>query len=888
VRRYLLGTHLLLTALGFVWFAGNLDGPRGPPLLGWLPVSPSLALAAVGVWWVSTADGLPPAARRFWRQLSAATAMCAVGTFLHALDALADPRLAGEPEHIPGPALLLYLGTILTCLWALLRIPVGRRPRGEWVRLGLDATVVMLGAGLFIWYFAFSPLLENPGTADFIWVSLLAGVLSLVAVSAITKVVLTGAGSVDIGALRLLALGLMVGGLSSTLAPLVTSRPQLSTTQISVPLITLLLSCAGQRQLRSLEGKARSGRRWRRDTRPYSLLPYAAVIATDALLLVVARTYEDPKGLVVIVTAVTLTGLVGIRQLTAFADNARLLLRLRQHEQRFRSLVQNASDLITILDVNGSITYVSPAVERVLGMTTDALKAAEPELVHPDDLPLFAARIAELFTMPGHSTNYQVRLRHADSSWRWLDVTSTNLLEDPSVRGMVNNCRDITEQKELQERLRHQASHDDLTKLANRTLFAERVEGALAVGGDDAVVTVLLVDLDDFKTVNDSLGHAVGDALLVAISGRLNQCIRSEDTVARLGGDEFAVLLRERRLDRGIEVAERILASLARPALAHGHTLLVQASIGIVQGGPGDDAGALLRDADIAMYAAKEHSKGGYACYTPGMEASILQHAELGVQLRQALAQDQLHLVYQPIVSLPDGGIAGVEALARWDQPTRGPVPPLEFIPVAERTGLIVPLGRWVLQEACRQAAAWRRAHGDAAPAIVSVNVAARQLQEPGFVNDVVDALRQAGLEPHHLVIEATESAVLKGGQVLEALRGLHALGVRLALDDFGTGQSSLGLLQTCPVSILKLDKSFVDAIADAEPQAAVATAVILTAQALGLDTIAEGIETAEQAGRLWELGYRLGQGYHFARPLAAEEVALLLAGVRTGPPGPR
>jgi diguanylate cyclase len=759
----IVGANAALAALAVAWFVANLRRDAGPLALGWLPATLSIALASLALRQAAGVPGLPRPARRFWNQISLCSLIVAGGVGIHAHRALTDPRLPAGPEATPGASLALFSVTMVILLWALLRIPMGVRAAGEWLRLGLDATTVMLGASLFTWYFVLSPLPLSTG-AGALWVNLTTAALALVGVAAVSKVVLAGGGPVDPGALRVLALGLVVGGLSSCLTPLIADRPRLAVSQLVVPVIAVVVARAAERQRRAVTGDGPAERSRREERRPYSLLPYGAVAATDALLLLVTVKPADGRELVVVASAVVLTGLVAVRQLAAFGDNTRLLRRLRQHE---------------------------------------------------------------------------------------LD-------------------------------LRYQASHDALTRLANRQLFGERVQAALAAAHPDPGPAVLLVDLDDFKTVNDTLGHAVGDGLLVAVAERLRHCVRPGDTVARLGGDEFAVLLEGARTDAVVEVAERILASLGRPVLAHGHKLLIQASIGVANARSGEDAGELLRNADVAMYAAKERGKGGYVCYAAGMDAGILKQAELGAELRQALDSGQLHLVYQPIVRLPDGRIVGAEALLRWRHPTRGPVPPAEFIPTAERTGLIVPLGREVLRQACRQAAVWRRAHGDAAPATISVNVAARQLQEPGFAGEVAGALREAGLAPQRLVVEATETAVLKGGQVLATLHALHDLGVRLALDDFGTGQSSLGLLRTCPVDILKLDKSFVDGVTGAEQQAAVAAAVARMAQALGLDVVAEGIETGAQAQRLWELGYRLGQGFNFARPLAADELGRLLAAPAT------
>ena len=428
-------------------------------------------------------------------------------------------------------------------------------------------------------------------------------------------------------------------------------------------------------------------------------------------------------------------------------------------------------------------------------------------------------------------------------------------------------------------RLQHEVSHDSLTGLANRARFRGVLQAALASG---ASATVLLVDLDDFKTVNDSLGHDVGDRLLVAVADVLREQCGTDGLPVRIGGDEFAVLLTG-GTTVGETVAQRILDALCQPISEH--RLLVQASVGIATAAPGATIDSVLRDADVAMYAAKGRGKAGYVRYLPGMEEPVLAHIQLGGDLRRGLDQGEFRVVYQPVIALADGKIIGVEALARWEHPIRGQVPPSEFIPVAERTGLIVELGRFVLRETCRQTAAWLTEFGPDAIQKPGVNVSARQLHDPEFVADVLSALGDHGLATDRLVLELTESAVLRGSQVSRTLHELDRLGVALALDDFGTGESSLSLLRSFPASIIKLDKSFVDGIEieDAEPggrdaRQAVARAVIQLANALGLDAVAEGIENEAQAEQLRLLGYTLGQGYHLARPMPPEAFTKLLA----------
>ncbi|MFI5930789.1 putative bifunctional diguanylate cyclase/phosphodiesterase [Actinoplanes sp. NPDC051494] len=397
---------------------------------------------------------------------------------------------------------------------------------------------------------------------------------------------------------------------------------------------------------------------------------------------------------------------------------------------------------------------------------------------------------------------------------------------------------------------------DPLTGLPNRRVFEER----LAAAGSPRVA---MLDLNGFKDVNDRFGHPVGDRLLELVAGRLAGAMGAGDLVARMGGDEFAVLVAG---DLGGAV-ERLSACFDRPVEVDGHDLLIGTSIGSADGTGTGDPGEVLRRADIAMYAAK-HDGVRHRPYLPELDVVAGEQARLGAELRTALDTGQFRVVYQPIVSLPDGRIVSVEALVRWEHPERGFVSPADFIPVAEQNGLIVELGAWILKTACAQAVMWRTTYGDQAPERMSVNVSARQLAEPGFPGLVAEVLAWSGLGARHLIVEVTETAVFGGGQAVQAVKDLHELGVRIALDDFGTGHSSLGLLQTIPVDVLKVDKSFVDSITMAGRHAVIATALIQVSNGLGLLAVAEGVETAEQAAELHRLGYRLAQGYHFGRPM--------------------
>ncbi|MET0415657.1 MAG: EAL domain-containing protein [Actinoplanes sp.] len=443
--------------------------------------------------------------------------------------------------------------------------------------------------------------------------------------------------------------------------------------------------------------------------------------------------------------------------------------------------------------------------------------------------------------------------------------------------GLRENRQLLADLRTKQTELERLALTDPLTGLANRTRFGVVLAERL---GAHRPATVLLIDIDDFKTINDTMGPALGDQMLYQVAQRLRLNSAVNELPARLGGDEFAVLLDVDEPESAEEAAGRIQQALAEPFRVGEHQLLAHASIGIASAGQGDSADEVLRNADIAMYAAKEGGKAAWIRFEPRMRQDVVNHARLGSELHNAIIRNELFLLYQPVFDIVTGRLHGAEALVRWKHPTRGFVSPGDFIPVAERSGLIVPLGTWVLREACRQLAAWRAAYGQGAIKAINVNVAVRQLRESGFVDEVATALSDHGLLPANLILEVTESSVADGRQVRETLNALHEMGVRLALDDFGTGQSSLSLLRAFPVDVLKLDKSFVDGITDGEDRGrlAVAAAVAQLAEYLQLSAVAEGIESEAQLERLRDMGYRLGQGFFMSKPLPADEAGALMA----------
>ena len=476
---------------------------------------------------------------------------------------------------------------------------------------------------------------------------------------------------------------------------------------------------------------------------------------------------------------------------------------------------------------------------------------------------------------------------------RGADLVAANAVLTAEIRE-----RALAEQalRESQAKLSHQAYHDPLTGLANRARFRSEVDRVLdrvALAPDS--IAVLFLDLDNFKNVNDSLGHAVGDRLLVEVSSRLLHATRGCDTVARLGGDEFAVLVDRIRTDSDLlTVVERIQRVMRSPVSLDGAEVMVGVSIGVARATPNEGTDELLRNADVAMYRAKQLGKGRYELFAPAMHAAVVERMELEADLRRALAEPNsaLRLVYQPIVALEGEGIAGLEALARWDHPTRGLISPERFIPLAESTGLVVPLGRWVLYAACRHAALWSREAGGANAGAqcpyVSVNISGRQLEHVALVDDVAAAVRQAGIDPSRLLLEITESVLMhRADAALRTLHALKALGVRLAIDDFGTGYSSLAYLHRFPVDVLKIDKAFIDRFTHGGSDAALGRGIVGLASSLGLQCVAEGIEHAEQAAQLRAAGCGFGQGFYFARPLGADD-AIAMVAARTSRQVPR
>jgi len=573
---------------------------------------------------------------------------------------------------------------------------------------------------------------------------------------------------------------------------------------------------------------------------------------------------------------------MGIVNMLCWRLNEDARLETSASESRFRSAFDDAPTGMAIVGLDGVITRVNEAFCARTGYSADQL-VGKPL----DDLTPVEDRDRKPWPRVEDGVReIERRFVRRDGSVGWaLWQHSITCDLDGNPASYVSHCLDISQRKRDEAELSWQAHHDSLTGLPNRELFVQRLEGALdrrrERGGGR--VAVLFVDLDNFKVVNDSLGHGAGDRLLEAVAERLRRVVRPEDVIARFGGDEFTILLTDVHDERhALRVADRLSGSLRAPIVLDGEQRFITASVGLslaVDDDGRDDATTLLRDADAAMYRAKELGKARTEVFDDSMRQRAVERLELESALRGALERGELCLHYQPQVTLPDGRITGVEALLRWNHPTFGLVAPMRFIPIAEQTGLIIPIGAWVLEEACRQAAEW----GDP-ELVMSVNVSPRQLGASDFLGHVAATLEATGVAADQICLEITESAVLADADgALTMLRELKQLGVRLAIDDFGVGHASLRHLRTLlPVDTLKIDKSFVDGILSDDEDSAIVEAVVRLAHSLGLEAVAEGVEYPEQAERLSVMLCQAAQGYHFARPQPADEIARLLRD-RTG-----
>ncbi len=562
------------------------------------------------------------------------------------------------------------------------------------------------------------------------------------------------------------------------------------------------------------------------------------------------------------------------------AAQSRAQKQLHETLSLLTATLDSTADGILVVGLDGRITSFNTQFAEMWRLPREVLEAGDDDaalaavLEQVSDPEGFVGKVRELYAQPEAESHDSIEFRDG----RVFERHSKPQYVNGRVVGRVWSFSDVTERRALENQLAHQAFHDSLTNLANKALFRDRVDHALARATRRATeVAVMFIDLDHFKTINDSLGHTVGDGVLTVVADRIRTCLRASDTAARLGGDEFAVLVEDSSRAEAAEIADRILVAIGAPVAAGGREVVATASIGIAFSPAGTSVDQVLRNADLAMYTAKAHGRNRHETFESGMHTAAVEKLELAGDLRRALERGEIVVHYQPVVELPSATIIGVEALVRWNHPVRGLLAPGAFIGVAEETGIIEPLGRLVLHETCAQLKRWAARGIDVS---ASVNVSARQLADCSFVADVEEALRLTGLAPERLTLELTESALMEDTQRSgEVLDGLKALGVRLAVDDFGTGYSSLSYLQRFPIDVLKIDRSFVADIGAGSVDRSLAQAIVSLAHSLELIAVAEGVETEAQATLLSELGCELAQGYHYSRPVLPDRIEAMLIG---------
>jgi diguanylate cyclase (GGDEF)-like protein/PAS domain S-box-containing protein len=645
------------------------------------------------------------------------------------------------------------------------------------------------------------------------------------------------------------------------------------------PGLTNFMQCVDHQLELMHEGKFDEARRVDFDevSPQFDVLQHEIHVASDAEGRVVQERMTRCR-FEAVAALLVLTFMVVILVLRVNRDRALMRERhaaIQQSEIRFRALTEKATDIILITDAAGAISYVSPSLSRVLSSLPRGFMGENlADVVHPDDVTKVQAALS---TAIDNDRTFEIRLRHANQDWFYFECIVRNLLEQENVNGLIFNLREITERKKAEAQLLFNASHDLLTGLPNRVTFLDRLESALerARRRRQPAGAVLFVDVDDFKVINDSIGHAAGDELIIAVGKRLRSCIRDDGSVARLGGDEFTILLEDAQgPGDATRVAQHIHSAMSKPFVVQGQEVHKRASVGIAMASEGATAEEVLQNADIAMYRAKANGKGRTELFDRSMQEKVAQQLTLETNLQRAILNNEFRLHYQPIVTVQTGRIEGFEALVRWQPPDSDLVSPAAFIPAAEQSGLIVPISEYVLNQGCLAAASWHAKYPNDPPLYVCLNVSARHISHPAFIRHVSVALERSRVRPDCVKIELTEGVAMNDTKATEeTLSRLRGLGVRLSIDDFGTGFSSLGYLKRFQFNTLKVDQSFVRGMETDRANSAIVKTVVALGRNLGLEVVAEGVETVGQLELLRSIGCQAFQGYLFSKPVPADSV---------------
>ena len=860
-----------------VWFVFRWGDPGLQVAIGDAAFIP-MGLVAVAAAWVSSRNATSDRVRRAWRNIGLAFAAFALGDIIWFVIEVVQGR------DVPFPSLadVGYLA-FFPFMLAGLRLLPRDRPDGR-LRPALDLAIVMVGAGSAVWWMVLGPVVvASGGLQRGVLVALAYPVGDTIVLFALLAALLARLTETRRTVLTLLAVGLAL----NVVADLAYARLALEADYTSGSWLDLayLLGWAAMGSaaiIQAIAPRSRSSRASVDSLRPITFLPYLAISAVYVPLA--ASTFVSNRGDAVLVGgAIVVTALVVGRQILTARENAALLAMqaTATAAARFQALIKNASDVILVLDVDGQINFATPSAEQLFGREVASLYGSSvAALLDPASAPAAMALLGDAAQRPGVSAPSTLRIERPAE--RWIEMRVSNLLADPLVAGLVATIHDVTERRAFEQLLERQALHDPLTELANRVLFADRMEQAIVRSRRSRrLPAILYLDLDDFQRVNETLGHPAGDEVLLEVARRIRSTARSEDTAARLGGDEFALLVDETRdVAEAIAVAERLQEAFMAEFSVGGSSISLGCSIGIVRAERGGASSSeMLRNADIAMRSAKRQQGSSYQVFQPEMYAAAVERVRMDADLKVALDHGEFEVVYQPLVTLADGELTGVEALLRWHHPERGVVSPAEFIAAAERSGEIRRIGLWALEQACLTVARWQR--GKRSTRIrANVNVSVAQLG-PEFPDEVAAVLAASGLLPSQLVLEITESVFAEDrAEVVEVLRVLRQSGVRISIDDFGTGYSSLSRLRDLPVDELKIDRAFVNQLDGGEHGDLVA-AIVHLAKQLSLGTVAEGVEEVAQMEQLRELGCEIGQGYLFGRPMAVAAFESLMVARR-------